>query len=91
MTPTPAKRTLLKKPPQSVPLARELKAIVGGCLEENRLLTIVVPPFEKRVQQFCKQLVVCRTEAELVELAEQLKALLDDRIEKLTKGHRGKF
>jgi len=87
-----SERTLLKKPPKSVRPARELKAIIGGCLEDNRLFTIeVAPPFEKRVHQLCKQLVVCRTEAELVELAEQLKALLDDRIEELTKVQQGKI
>jgi len=92
MTPRPTKTTLLKKPPQRVRLERELKAIVGGCSKENRLLTMaVVPPFENRVQQLCKQLVVCRTEAEVVELAEQLNALLDDRIEQLAKIQRGKI
>jgi len=47
-----------------------------------------MPPFEERVQQMCKQIVACKTEEEAVELVQQLKALLHDRIEHL-KGNQG--
>ena len=39
--------------------------------------------FEERIRQLCKQVVACKTEAEAEELAQQLKALLHDRIEQL--------
>ena len=42
-----------------------------------------MPPFEERVQQVRKQIVACKTEAEAVELVQQLNALLHDALEEL--------
>ena len=42
-----------------------------------------MPPFEERVQQLRKQIVACKTEAEAVELVQQLNALLHDALEEL--------
>jgi len=50
-----------------------------------------LPPFEERVQQLCKQALTCKTEAEAAVLTQQLKALLHDRIEQITKVQRGEF
>jgi len=42
-----------------------------------------LPRSEERVQQLCKQIVDCKTEAEAVELVPQLKVLLHDALEEL--------